>query len=74
MAASARSEMPSFVLVQPITLDFKHYIELERHQDDVLATIEVAVNLQAYSSIVLVVQTAGKHDNCRDKPVILFKK
>ena len=38
-------------------------IKLIRCQDHVVATIEVANNLQACSSVLLVVQTAGEHDN-----------
>ena len=42
---------------------FEKCIELIECQDDVVATIEVADNLQACSSVVQVVQTSGEYDN-----------
>ena len=42
---------------------FERCIEFTRCQDDVVARIEVADNSQAFSSVVLVVRTAGEHDN-----------
>ena len=42
---------------------FEWFIELLRCQDDVVATIEVADNSQACSSVLQVARTADEHDN-----------
>ena len=47
-------------------------IELVRCQDAVVATMEVADNLQACSSVLLVVRTAGEYDNSHAETEIQF--
>ena len=42
---------------------FEQCIEQKKCQDNIVATIEVADNLQACSSVVPVVRTAGEYDN-----------
>ena len=42
---------------------FEKCTELIKCKDNVVASIEVADNLQACSSVVLVVRTAGEYDN-----------
>ena len=50
---------------------FERYIELVRCQNDVLTIIEVAENLQACGSVVLVLRTAGKHEKSHAETQIL---
>ena len=63
MTANAVSEMPVGARTAGYFRQFERCIELVRCQDDVVATIEVADNSQACSSVLLVVRTAGEHDN-----------
>ena len=55
MTANAVSEMPVGARTAGYFRQFERYIEFVRCQDDVVATIDVADNLQACSSVMLVV-------------------
>ena len=52
--------------------ELERNIELVRCQEDVLATIEVADYLQACDSVMLVVQTTGKHEISQAETEALF--
>ena len=53
---------------------FERCIELIRCKDDVVVTIKVADNLQACSSVVLVVRTEGEYDQSHAETTMFMRK